>query len=139
MHYPVILKKGNIVQSNRKYAFTNQVHVEPEMVNASYRVKSFDFNSIKIYYKLPDGVNRSWLYYCDNFSKYWSATVNNKPIEVYQANLAYKAVYLSQPEGIVTFRFNIPYFKMIHYFLSILACIVFITTIYLGIRVTLRR
>ncbi|MEE8351802.1 MAG: YfhO family protein, partial [Rhodospirillales bacterium] len=51
----------------------------------------------------PDG---AWLVYADGFHPGWRATLNGKPLPVWKANMAFKAVFLPPGVNAVVFDFT---------------------------------
>lgn len=61
--------------------------------DATIQVIDFRANGISMEASLPEGTG-AWLYYMDAWHSGWKATVNNVPVPVAQANLAFKAIPL---------------------------------------------
>jgi hypothetical protein len=47
-----------------------------------------------------------WMSYADVWHPFWRATVNGRPVPVYRAAMAYKAVPLEPGENVVHFEFG---------------------------------
>jgi hypothetical protein len=60
----------------------------------------------------------SWLLYSDMWHPSWRAEVNGKPVPVYAANLAYKAVPLVPGDNKVRFYFHAPLLVFMHWFFA---------------------
>ena len=77
-------------------------------VAGEYRVIQFDANNLVVGIDMPaahPGRN-AWLFYSDVWHPFWKATVNGRPVEVFKASLAYKAVLLDAGRNLVHFFFH---------------------------------
>ena len=70
-----------------------------------YKVLDFDSNRMRIRVENPLPA-RIWLFYSDVWHPFWKARVNDKPVKVSKANLAYKAVPLEPGRNHVEFSFH---------------------------------
>jgi hypothetical protein len=70
-----------------------------------YHVERFDANNLVVRVSNTE-TTPVWMFYSDVWHPWWQATVNDAPVSVYQANVAYKAVQIEPGENIVRFRFN---------------------------------
>lgn len=68
------------------------------------KVRKFTLNSIDMELNVPAG-GQYYLYYSDGYHPGWHAQINGKPVKVYQANLAFKAVELKPGQNKVSFRY----------------------------------
>ncbi|MBI4859344.1 MAG: hypothetical protein HY815_03670 [Candidatus Riflebacteria bacterium] len=89
-----------------KYQIAPQAN---ERLAAKYEVLRFDANSLRLAVDVPGSASRPWLLYCDAFDKGWTARVNDRPVPVHRANLAYKAVRLDPGKSTVEFRYSSPW------------------------------
>jgi hypothetical protein len=70
-----------------------------------YEIKRFDANHLEVLVKdVP--AEGGWLLYSDVWHPFWKVKVNGRPAHVYQANLAYKAVFLNPGDNKVHFYFH---------------------------------
>lgn len=72
-----------------------------------YRVDRFDANRIEVSAEIP-GADPAWMFYSDVWHPGWRAAVNGRPVPVYRANLAYKAVPLQPGPNRVRLTFREP-------------------------------
>jgi hypothetical protein len=75
-----------------------------ERLRLAYDVTQYDSNNVRI--RVSGVAAGTWLYYADVWHPSWCATVNGNNVAVGKANLAYKAVPLSEGENVVHFRFH---------------------------------
>ena len=74
-----------------------------------YEVQRFDANHLEVAVEVDrQSVDRdgAWLFYSDVWHPFWKATVNGEPVEVFKANLAYKAVPIGPGKNVVRFWFH---------------------------------
>jgi hypothetical protein len=71
-------------------------------------VRQFDFDELTAAVELPAGEADAWLFYADVWHPAWTAVVNDRPVPVERAFLAYKAVKLDPGSNVVRFRFRDP-------------------------------
>jgi hypothetical protein len=71
----------------------------------AYEVIRFDANSLAVRAANPDASAR-WMTYADVWHPSWKATVNGKPVPVYRANIAYKAIPIEAGENLIELRFG---------------------------------
>jgi len=77
-----------------------------EHLDLSYEVLDFKANSLRVAVDAaPEG---AWMSFADAWHPSWTAEVNGRPAPVLRANLAYKAVQLTEGRNIVEFRFRSP-------------------------------
>lgn len=88
---------------------------DARLTGVSPAVDRFTANRLDVTVTMPDST-AGWLYYADAFHPGWKAEVNGAPVEVHRANLAYKAVRLVPGQNRVTFRFRIPWVRLIQVF-----------------------
>ena len=75
--------------------------------NSPVKVLSFSSNTLQLTVDNPsDAPEANWLYYADTWHPFWKAYVNKKEVQVFQANLAYKAVRLEPGPNTIEFRFG---------------------------------
>ncbi len=77
-----------------------------------YRVERFDANHLEVTVdtKQADGI---WMMYSDVWHPFWHVTINDKPQDIFIADLAYKAVRLSPGVNHVSFVFQSKLFSSI--------------------------
>lgn len=67
-------------------------------------VKEFSFNQLKADTEVPSPEG-AWLYYADAYRRGWHAEVNGKEVQVYPANIAFKAIHLNSGKSHVRFHY----------------------------------
>jgi hypothetical protein len=72
----------------------------------AYHVDQFDANNVRV--SIPNAGSARWMYYADVWHPFWRATVNGRPVPVYRANMAYKAVPIEAGENVVRLTFGSP-------------------------------
>ena len=87
-----------------------------------YQVVRFDANTLAIHVANPDA-SAGWLSYADVWHPSWRATVNGKPVPVYRANMAYKAIPIESGENVIEFRFGSRLFSALSAFASLNAAV----------------
>jgi hypothetical protein len=70
-----------------------------------YQVTRFDANRMTISVNNPEPA-ASWMSYADAWHPFWKASVNGKPVPVYRANMAYKAIPIERGENLIEFQFG---------------------------------
>ena len=99
-----------------------------EFVNGTdyghFEIKKFSSNELEVVVK-QSGINPVWLFYGDAFDTLWNARVDDTAVEVYRAQIAYKAVKVPPGEHIVRFRFG-SVIMYIAYDGVVIACVAFI-------------
>ena len=85
--------------------WSSQVPVSTDdSLRLQYVVEAFDANNLRV--RVVNPGSGSWMFYSDVWHPSWRATVNGKPVPVYRADLAYKAVPLAAGENVVLLRFG---------------------------------
>jgi len=84
-----------------------------------YRILFFDANRLNLAVNMPPDLKSAWLLYSDTWHPRWKATVNGKPVTVFKANLAYKAVPLSKGPNLIHFTFHSPVLSALYAFFEI--------------------
>jgi len=77
-----------------------QIHDTKDMpvsIGGRYEIQNYTFNKITI---KTDTSRDGYLYFLDNYDRFWSAYLNEKRTKIYRANFAFKAIEL--PKGINT-------------------------------------
>ena len=69
-----------------------------------YEVQRFSSNVLRL--TVSNTAGATWISYADVWHPYWHATVNGRPVPIYRANMAYKAVPLEKGQNIVELRFG---------------------------------
>ncbi len=72
----------------------------------------FDANTVAVRVVNSEAAT-AWMSYADVWHPSWRATVNGRPVPVYRANMAYKAVPLEPGENLVEFRFGSRLFSVL--------------------------
>lgn len=105
-------------ENNRMVSNTAEIVTEE---SGSVRLISFDLNSLK----LKTHLNQSkFLVYKDAFYTGWQASVDDKPVPLYRANIAFKGVWVPQGEHMVCFKFGEDWryalnFSLLGFFVSV--------------------
>ena len=76
-----------------------------------YDVERFDANTLRV--SVNDPGSSSWMVYSDVWHPLWRATVNGKPVPIYRANLAYKAVPIESGANVIEFKFGSELFSLL--------------------------
>ncbi len=79
-----------------------------------FQVLKFNPNAIKVKTHFD---TQKFLVYNDNFHKDWKAFLNGKETPLWQANIAFKGVWLPAGENTVTFRYGTWWHYSLNYFL----------------------
>ncbi|MEW6076915.1 MAG: hypothetical protein AB1724_03800 [Thermodesulfobacteriota bacterium] len=79
----------------------------------AYSINRFDSNHLEVTTTVSDS-DSAWMLYSDVWHPFWRATVNGKPVPVYRANLAYKAVRLEKGENTVHFYFKSEWLALLY-------------------------
>jgi hypothetical protein len=74
-------------------------------LQADYRIKDFNANRLDIELDVKPGQS-GWLVYADSYSPHWKAFVNNIETPVYEAYLAFKAVYVKEGRNRIVFEYQ---------------------------------
>ena len=77
----------------------------PSQINGTYDLQKYTFNEIEM---RTDTDRDGYLYFLDNFDRFWRAYVNGKNTEIYRANFAFKAIRLQRGENMVRWVYS-PY------------------------------
>lgn len=101
------------------------------------KVTGFSANRLDLDVNISGGWG-SWLYYADAWHPRWKAFVNDKPVTIAQANLAFKAIKLDRGISKVRFVFEDRFLKTSSYFFIVLG-IAFMVTILSGITLMVLR
>lgn len=70
-----------------------------------YDVQRFDANHLTVKVTNPTSTGM-WMSYADVWHPFWRATVNGRPVPIYRAEMAYKAVPLEAGQNLVSFEFG---------------------------------
>ncbi len=98
-----------------------------------YEVLRFDANSLAIRAANPNA-SAGWMAYADAWHPSWRATVNGKPVPVYRANMAYKAIPIDAGENLIELRFGSRLFAMLTAIVSANAVLWLAGVVLLGAR-----
>ncbi|MBI4839268.1 MAG: hypothetical protein HY806_09065 [Nitrospirae bacterium] len=80
-------------------------------------IKVTDYKANGLELEVFSSGNNLWLYYADAWHPDWKAFLNDKPVYIAQANLAFKAIKLEKGENRVRFVFDDRYGKRLAYIL----------------------
>lgn len=83
-----------------------------------YVIRRFDSNNVEIEVDVQDQ-RGAWLLYSDVWHPFWKATINEKSVDVYRANLAYKAVKLNYGPNKLHFYFNSKTLSSLQFFFGL--------------------
>lgn len=70
-----------------------------------YKVRFFNANRAEFDIDVKPG-QAGWLVYADSFNRYWKAYINGKEAPLYEAYMAFKAVYVNEGLNQVEFRYE---------------------------------
>ena len=98
-----------------------------------YEVVRFDANSLTIRAANPNA-SAGWMAYADVWHPSWRATVNGKPVPVYRANMAYKAIPIEPGENLIELRFGSRLFALLTAIVSANAVLWLAGVVLLGAR-----
>lgn len=88
-------------------------------------VTGFSANRLRLTVRVP-GPGGAWLVYADAFHPGWRAAVNGRPVKVWKANLAFKALYLPPGDNAVDFDFTHPMRQAALWFIGLIgSCVLF--------------
>lgn len=77
----------------------------PEVISGTYEIHNYTFNDVTIRTKTDrDG----FLYFLDNYDRFWGAYVDKKRVKIYRANFSFKAIELPHGEHKISWVYN-PY------------------------------
>jgi hypothetical protein len=76
----------------------------PAQASGSVKVSEISFNRLEARAEVTDPAG-AWLYYADAYDPGWKASVDGRKTLILRANLAFKAVYLTQGKHTVRFWF----------------------------------
>ncbi len=95
-----------------------------------YKILRFSANELDVLLRgdVPKG---AWMMYSDTWDRYWKAAVNNHPVEVARADLAYKAIPLDEAGHVIRFYFRCPKMSMAYNFFSLNALFWLFAVMYL--------
>ena len=82
----------------------------------SYTVTRFDSNHLEVSVNNPN--NPAWMFYSDVWHPFWKAKVNGRPVKVFKANLAYKAIPLVKGQNKIHFYFKSNFIAFLHYIIG---------------------
>ena len=103
-----------------------------------YTVERFDANHFEL--EVNNVTSKPiWLLYSDVWHPGWQATVNGKPVKVFEANLAYKAVCLPAGHNRLNFFFYLRDLSLLNFFFSMNALFWVGMIVYLMGKIFLRR
>lgn len=94
---PFLLKDSNIENQNIDLTKNSRI-------NLPFHISRFSANHILIDIDVPVD-SAKWLVYSDVWHPQWQATDNEKPVPIYRANLAYKAIALFPGKHQIKFQF----------------------------------
>lgn len=93
--------------------------------NAKIQMFDFNFNNVKLILTLPENSKGGWLYFSNPYNPYWHAKINGEPVDIFNANVGYQAIFLPHKENQVHFYFKIPFYNLVYKTLiySMLLCV----------------
>ncbi|MCD4781263.1 MAG: hypothetical protein K8S27_12055 [Candidatus Omnitrophica bacterium] len=94
---------------------------QPEYVSessSSFKVVSYDSNQVTVH--MHYDIDK-YLVYNDSFHPLWNAAIDNNPVGIDIANIAFKGLFVPAGEHEITFRFN----TMFQYYLKVLFMLIF--------------
>lgn len=103
-------------------------------INGTIKVTGFSANRLDLEVDVP-GSRGAWLYYADAWHPGWKAFVNDRPVRIAQANLAFKAIMLDGGSSKVRFVFDDAFMRICSYLFSAMG-IVFSAMVAAGIVLT---
>jgi uncharacterized membrane protein YfhO len=103
----------------------------------AYTVDRFDSNHLEVSTTVRDAES-AWMLYSDVWHPFWRATVNGRPVPVYKANLAYKAVRLEKGENKVHFYFKSQWLAALYKVFGLNALFWLFAVIYLAGKIVFR-
>ena len=77
-----------------------------------YQVQQFDADNLIVKVSNPES-GAAWMSYSDMWHPSWHATVNDRPVPVYRANMAYKAVPIEPGDNVIHFHFGSALFSIL--------------------------
>lgn len=83
-----------------------------------YEIRKFDANHLVLTIDVAQK-DPAWLFYSDVWHPFWKATVNEKPTQIFRANLAYKAVALEPGTNTVHFKFSSGTFVLLSFLFNL--------------------
>jgi hypothetical protein len=102
-------------------------------LSRSNKIKVLEFDSNKIKMLVKNNSNQSnWLIYADAINPNWKAYVDNKNVDIYPANIAFKSVIVKPGNHIVEFIFsrNIIAFKLFFTTMALIALFIIAMLLY---------
>jgi uncharacterized membrane protein YfhO len=100
MFYTAVLSGGDAALANKKISGNRTTNVYKDI-----NVKDFSDDDLtaEVNVLSPTG---GWLVYADSYNPGWHATVDGKEVPVYQAYVAFKAVWVDAGQHIVRFFYR---------------------------------
>jgi len=109
---------SNLLILSKEYSDT-QTSLENTPVIAEIVVKQFTHNKIAVDVDLSQG--HGWLVYSDTYHNEWQASVNESPVKIERAYLAFKAVPLTQGKNSIIMWYGSPLKKFAFNAITILS------------------
>lgn len=92
-----------------------------------FKVLSFDANHVRLRLDIP---YEKFLIYNDSFDPYWRASIDHHPQRIYEANGAFKGVWVPAGQHLVEFSYGTSWQYAMNIFLSIFAFIILAGIVY---------
>ncbi|MBP9854925.1 MAG: hypothetical protein KBD53_08670 [Candidatus Omnitrophica bacterium] len=106
--------EGNTVQ---KWSSSDNLK-DNQRLNIAYSVDDFSANHLRLTVDTKNQ-DHAWLFYSDTWHPKWRAWINNNPVPVYKANLAYKAIPLNKGVNQIHFMFYSTWWVFLHNLLGL--------------------
>jgi len=90
---------GKTLESCSQGSLTADDHL-----SLAYKIKNFTPNTLQLSVDVPSA-GPVWMMYADTWHPAWKAWVNGRPVTVFKADLAYKALVLPPGKNLVQFAF----------------------------------
>lgn len=103
-------------------------------IKVPYQIDAFSANHLKLTAVIKPG-EKAWLVYSDNWHPEWRASIDGKEVPVERANLANKAVLLSEGTHQIHFSFDAAYVRWIQLILAVCALAWIVIVLYMGLRI----
>lgn len=104
----------------------NEVAKTKSLEEQGIKITQFSNNSQKMVVNTP---RDSWLYYADAFHPDWKGYLDGVPTKIYEANYAFKAMFIPAGNHIIEFNFNKRWIFLAYCTFNITACLTVILLI----------
>ncbi len=126
---PVRLRENNIVLRDLVWSFSNPRFgkVRPPdgfLPLEPLEMELLGFKADEIKFRVAIGGSEDgWLVYADNFTPDWKASVDNQPVEILPAYLAFKAIPISPGTHVVRFHYGRGLMTFLSYMLALIGIV----------------